>query len=240
VRRLFAHDDYLCTRHGYWIGPPDPVRDDPPPSLAPLLPELTAAQHRLHRITRRLGWAATFDATAAATRICLDLRFSAREHPLWTRWEQRLNLLMPAHYRRSMFMAAIFPEVAALATLIASPTWRAVAAERRPADLGRLLDTAAHALGCSGGGRGLDNAVMIWVSAHAHGRPPMQPATTYPQTSHHHDGSPSLTDIQRLAEQQTIRRFALDRRAPRSQGPAAAMPYAHRSAPATVGARRPS
>lgn len=60
-------------------------------------------------------------------------------------------------------MAAIFPEVAAL---IASPTWRATAAERRTADLERLLDTAARALDCPsvGHGHSLANAIMIWVA----------------------------------------------------------------------------
>jgi hypothetical protein len=77
VRRLFAHHEYLCTRHGYWIGPPDPSRDDPLMLLAARLPELPAAQHKLHRTQRRHGWAAAFDATAAATSICIDLRFRA-------------------------------------------------------------------------------------------------------------------------------------------------------------------
>jgi hypothetical protein len=61
VLRLFAHHEYLCTRHGYWIGPPDPTRDDTPSRLAARLPELAAAQHRLRRAERRHGWAVTFD-----------------------------------------------------------------------------------------------------------------------------------------------------------------------------------
>ena len=118
VRRLFAHHEYLCTRHGYWIGPPDPSRDDPLTPLAARLRGLPAAQHELRRTERRHGWAATFDATAAATGICIDLRFRAVHHPLWMRWEHRLDLIMPAGYRRTMFMAVIFPEVAALAAVL--------------------------------------------------------------------------------------------------------------------------
>jgi hypothetical protein len=50
-------------------------------------------------------------------------------HPLWMRWERRLDLLMPAGhqrstYRRSLFMAVIFPEVAALAAVLAVPAGR--------------------------------------------------------------------------------------------------------------------
>jgi len=96
------------------------------------------AQHRLRDAMVRYGWAATFDATVGATHICLDLRFSAHSRPLWTRWEQRLDLLMPAGYRRSLFMAAIFPEVATLAALICSPPWRAPAPLSHPADAERF------------------------------------------------------------------------------------------------------
>ena len=42
VRRLFTHHEYLCIRHSYWIGPPDPTRDDPPPQLTSSLEALAA------------------------------------------------------------------------------------------------------------------------------------------------------------------------------------------------------
>ncbi len=236
MRRLFAHHEYLCSRHGYWLGPPDPTHDDTPPRLATRLPELVTAQHRLRHATVRHGWAAIFDATVAATRICLDLRFSAGGHPLWTRWEQRLDLLMPAGYRRSLFMAAIFPEVVALAALICSPPWRAPAALSHPADLERFLSAAAHELDCPDTVGGLADAIMIWAATRA-AAAPLEPVSIYPQTSHGDDGAPRVTDGQRLAEQGTVHRFARDRRAPRANSPAAPLPYAHRPATATVGGR---
>ena len=116
-----AHHEYLCTRHGYWIGPLDPSRDDPPQPLAAQVPELTAAQRALHRTQALHGWEVTFDATVVATRVCIELRIRVVHQPLWTRWERRLNLLMPGAYRRPLFMAAIFPEVAALAAVLAAP-----------------------------------------------------------------------------------------------------------------------
>jgi len=169
VRRLFTHHEYLCSRHGYWLGPPDPTRDDPPPQLATRLPELVTAQHRLRDAMVQYGWAALFDATVGATRICLDLRFSAHSRPLWTRWEQRLDLLMPAGYRRSLFMAAIFPEVAALAALICSPPWRAPAALSHSADVERFLCAAAHELDCPDTVGGLADAIMTWAATPGYG-----------------------------------------------------------------------
>jgi hypothetical protein len=57
--------------------PARPQRRRPARPLAAQVPELTAAQHALSRARRRHGWAATFDAAAAATGICLDLRARA-------------------------------------------------------------------------------------------------------------------------------------------------------------------
>jgi hypothetical protein len=233
VRRLFAHHEYLCTRHGYWFGPPDPTRDDPPPPLAQRLPELVPAQHRLHRTARRHGWAAVFDATAAATGICIHLRFSAQRHPLWTRWERRLELLMPTGYTRSLFMAAIYPEVTALAAVLVAADWHA----RAPTDelgLDPVIAAAAHALG--GGpmpGHTIGSAVMTWLTTRTAG-PLLQPVSTYPATSHHDDGTPRITDVAHHAEQHTAHRFTHDRRAPRTHSRAAPLPYAHRPTTASI------
>ncbi len=241
VRRLFAHHEYLCERHGFWIGPPDPTRDDPPPPLARRLPELVPAQHRLDRTARRHGWAAVFDATAAATGICIHLRFSAQDHPLWTRWERRLDLLMPTRYTRSLFMAAIYPEVTALAAVLVAADWHAPA---RTDELGLGLDlvitAAAHALG--GGplpGDKIGSALMAWLSTRTAG-PLLQPVSTYPATSHHDDGTPRITDVARQAEQHTAHRFSHDRRAPRTHSRAAPLPYAHRPTTASISAGRMS
>jgi hypothetical protein len=84
VLRLFAHHESSAPGTGTGSGPPEPTRNDTPPRLAARLPELADAQHWLRRAERRHGWAATFDATAAATSICIDLRFTAA-HQLMTR-----------------------------------------------------------------------------------------------------------------------------------------------------------
>jgi len=218
-----------------WIGPPDPTHDDPPPHLVAAVPELLTAQRRLDRAERRYGWASAFDATAAATSICINLRFSAEAHPLWNRWERRLDLLMPTGYRRSLFMAAVFPEVAALTSVLAAPDRRARATRGEPADDDRLVRAAQHALRCSDPPHrhDLSDALIGWIDIGA-ARTHLQPAATYPDTGHHDDGTPRATDQYRLAEHLTTVQFQRDRRAPRTHSPAAPMPYAHRPAPTST------
>jgi len=243
VRRVFAHHEYLCVRHGYWIGPPDATRDDPPPQLAGQIPQLVVAQHRLRRTARRHGWAATFDATAAATSICVNLRFSAEHHPLWTLWQRRLDLLMPTGYRRSLFIAAIYPEVCALAAVLAAADWRTPAPPSglRQDGLGvdHIIVAAEQALGGSNTlpRAEISFALLAWCTTRTSG-PLLGPASTYPETSHHDDGTPHVTDVQRQAEHGTANRFIRDRRAPRTHRRAAPLPYAHRPAAADASAGR--
>jgi len=65
--------------------------------------------------------------------------------------------------------------------------------------------------------------------------PPLRPVSIYPDTGHHDDGTPCVTDGQRVAERLTVARFGRDRRAPRAPSPGAPMPYAHRPASADTG-----
>jgi hypothetical protein len=237
VRRLFAHHEYLCTRHGYWIGPPDPSSDDPLTPLAAQVPELPAAQRGLFRAQRRHGWAAVFGATAAATGVCIELRFGASpRHPLWMRWERRLDLLLPPSsgrrvYRRSLFMAAIFPEVAALAAVLAALHWQASAAEDAQADESRLLGAAQRALSCAdpAGRHDIGDALMLWAEHRAAGQL-LEPAAVYPRTGHQDNGTPRVTGALQSAEQRIANYFRRDRRAPRTYSPSAPLPYAHRLA----------
>jgi hypothetical protein len=81
---------------------------------------------------------------------------------------------MPAVlYGRSLFMAAIFPEVAALGALICSPPWRAPAALSHSADVERYLCPAAHEL---------DGPGMTTRTSSPPGLTP--PAATWPICNH--------------------------------------------------------
>ena len=59
VTHLLPHHRYVCTRHRYWIGPPD--IDQPATDLAGLDDIVGAQRHHL-RLLRRHGPAAAYDA----------------------------------------------------------------------------------------------------------------------------------------------------------------------------------
>jgi hypothetical protein len=128
-----------------------------------------------------------------------------------------------------MFMAVIFPEVAALAEVLAAPGHQALTADDASADIDGFLRAALHALGCADPPHRHDipDTLMTWLETRAAGQL-LQPASVYPDASHHDDGTPRIGDPQRVAEQLTVTGFRLDRRAPRAPSPAAPMPYAQR------------
>jgi len=233
VRRLFAHHQYLCLRHGYWLGVPDPGRDPTPDRLATGYPELVTVQRRHQWAVARYGWPATFSAVIAATGICVDLRFSAADHPLWHRWEKRLDRLIPPSreydtYTRSRFFAVIYPEVVALATVIASPTWWSTATDADSDELQRFLDTACQAVATPSTWPAHDSThpAVRWAQTPTISRVPVQPAATFPEIGRLYHPRSGMVAQERLAEQKTARRFAADRRAPRtSRTP---FPYAYR------------
>jgi hypothetical protein len=142
---------------------------------------------------------------------------------------------MPTGYRRSLFMAAVFPEVAMLTDVLATPDCRAWAARGEPADDDSLVRAAQYALGCADPPHRHDlcDALIGWIDTGA-ARTHLQPAATYPGTGHHNDGTPRVSDQYRMAEHLTAVRFQRDRRAPRTHSPAAPLPYAHRPAPTST------
>jgi transposase len=96
------------------------------------------------------------------------------------------------------------PEVAALASVLALPEWRVLAGHGDTATEDRLIHLATVALGCVDPPhrRDLSEALIGWMAQSA-ASPPLEPATTYPDTGHHDDGTPRVTDQYRLAERLT-------------------------------------
>jgi hypothetical protein len=76
---------------------------------------------------------------------------------------------MTASYQRSLFMAAIFPEVAALAAVLAEPNWQALAPSGTPADANRFLHAAQNTLDYAEPPHRHDisDAVAIWMQTRA-------------------------------------------------------------------------
>src|SRR6476469_323288 len=68
VTRLLPHHRYVCTRHRYWIGPPD--TGQPATPLGPELSGILQAQWRHLRLLLRYGPAATYDAVLTGFLIC--------------------------------------------------------------------------------------------------------------------------------------------------------------------------
>lgn len=133
VYRLLPHHEYACTRHRHWIGPPDISR--PGPELrCPELSGIITAQRRHLRLVRQHGWALAHDGILTAFMICGHLwRWPVpgtdARHPLW---ERRGQALIPpgqaeAQFSASRVFAAVYPEAVTLATVLASPRWRALA-----------------------------------------------------------------------------------------------------------------
>lgn len=154
VYRLLPHQEYACTRHRHWIGPPDISR--PGPEL-PGLPEIITAQRHHLRLVRRHGWALAHDAVLTGFMICGHLwRWpvpgTGGKHPLW---ERRGRALIPpgredAQFSASRVFAAVYPEAVSLAAVLASPRWRALASGTRSdiralaTELGRHVGIPAY------------------------------------------------------------------------------------------------
>jgi len=187
VTHLLPHHRYVCTRHRYWVGPPD--IDQPATGLAGLDDVVRAQRHHL-RLLGRHGPAAAYDAVLTGFLFCGHLWADRREdgvgvHREWTR---RAEVLIPpgtetATFSASRLFAAAYPEAVRLAGLIASPTWRHLAAgdadqqRQFTREVGRRLDRPHHP------GDGGD-AVAHWMMFDCW-RPPRRPDRTFPDSLHH-------------------------------------------------------
>jgi hypothetical protein len=186
--RLFPHHAWACIPHRHWIGPPDVNR--PGPALRSL-PEVITAQRRHLRLVRRHGWAAAYDAVLTGIMICAHL-WDQLEDAGDSRAasERRSRILIPpgqvtGQFSASRLFAAVYPEAVSLATVIASPNWRAMASG--PGDQLRLL---AAELGRRIGNPGYhprneDDPIGHWIAEDAC-RPPSEPSATFTTTRSSH------------------------------------------------------
>jgi hypothetical protein len=95
VTRLLPHHRYVCTRHRYWIGPPDAGQSATP--LDPGLDDIIRAQRQHLRLLRRHGIAVTYDAVLTGFLICGHLWADRPcDWPVpWQQWTRRAEILIP-------------------------------------------------------------------------------------------------------------------------------------------------
>jgi hypothetical protein len=220
VLRLLPHHHYVCTRHRYWIGPPD-AGQLPTPLHDQVGDQIVAGQHRHNRLLARYGAAAVFDAVLTGFLISGHLwnhwpkrdQTTAAVHA----WKQRAQSLIPSGtetttYSTSLLFAAVYPEAVSLAELIASPAWRQLAHGDTAGQ--RVFLTEA----CRRLGRvvpDLDNdradAIRHWMIFDSH-RPPSRPNKTFPETREHGATRPVKTSKASLERtQRGARWFAANR-----------------------------
>jgi hypothetical protein len=217
VSRLLPHHHYVCIRHQYWTGPPDAGQLATP--LGPDLTDIIGAQRRHLRLERRHGTAAAYDAVLTGFLICGHLWDHAPRgwDTPWHRWHRRAQALIPAGQEAAAFsasriFAATYPEAITLATIIASPRWRGLAAgdpaqrQQVTAEVGRLLGRPDYQPPDTG------DAIAHWIEYDSW-QPPSQPAATYPQTRDHGTPRPAAVSQQTLQRQgRSTAYFALNRR----------------------------
>jgi TniQ len=199
VTRLLAHHRYVCTRHRYWIGPPD--IDQPATPLAGL-DDIVAAQRHHLRLLHRHGCAMVYDAVLTGLMICGHFWNEPVQTPngAWNRWTRRADLLIPpgtesGTFSASRLFAAVYPEAVNLAALISSPTWRRLATGDTNQQQ-RFSTEVAHRLGdLHYQPPGAGDAVTHWMTSDAP-RPPSRPTKTFPDTRAHGATRPATTSAQ--------------------------------------------
>lgn len=189
VLRLLPHHRYVCTKHRYWIGPPD--AGQPATRLDERLADIVGAQHQHQRLLTRYGGHAVFDAVLTGFLICGHLWAHSRRPnaEACRHWTRRAELLIPPGtepktFTASRLFAAVYPEAVSLAAIIASPLWRqrahCDATERR-----EFLTEATQRLGGSADEHDPGNqAIVHWMLYDSH-HPPSRPDKTFPDTRAH-------------------------------------------------------
>ncbi|MGO4649334.1 TniQ family protein [Nocardia sp. 2YAB30] len=190
IYRILPHHRYVCTRHRYWIGPPDINHPSPPLEH---LDEIVAAQRRHLRLVRRYGWRAVFDAVLTAFAICAH-RWNQQDPTIGTglnqaTWNLRLMILIPQGtenrtFSASRLFAPIYPETIDLAGVIAAPHWRAMASGN-DTELDRFLTEVRHRIrDTEYEPQGENDPLAHWIETDSP-REPTAPKHTFPTAPGH-------------------------------------------------------
>jgi hypothetical protein len=186
VTRLLPQHRYVCTRHSYWIGPPD--AGQPATPLGRPVQDIVRAQQRHLRLVRRYGVAAAYDAVLTGFLICGHLWGDHPQTPVdaWHRWTLRAEVLIPTgsslgEFSASRLFAAVYPEAVDVAALVSSPPWRLLAAgndaqqRRFIAEIGLRLGRPDYQPPEGG------DAIAHWMTFDS-SQPPSKPHKLFPDT----------------------------------------------------------
>lgn len=174
VTRLLGHHRYICTRHRYWIGPPD--ADQIARRLDDSLDDIVRAQWQHLQLLRRHGFMICGHLWTGQPQSSNDAAHQ---------WTRRSQILIPpgselSEFSASRLFAAVYPEAVSLAHVIASPTWRSQAGgnteqqQRFRTEIGRRLGSPQPRTEGSG-------VITHWMKFDS-GQPPSRPARTFPET----------------------------------------------------------
>jgi hypothetical protein len=210
----------LCLHRAQVLDRPPDAGQRTTELYGPIADELVTAQHSHGRLVRRHGAAAAFDAVLTGFLICGHLWNEPHrgwQHAVDT-WNGRAFWLIPQGrelfgFSASKLFAATYPEAVAVATLVAAPAWRSLAADDEPqqriflSEIARRLGRQDHYTPPNGG-----DAIAHWMKYDSW-RPPSRPHTTFPDTRAHRSTrieTPATTSLDRHDRSATF--FALKRR----------------------------
>lgn len=216
VWRLLPHHHYVCTRHRYWIGPPDIGQPATALGSGEVANELVRAQKTHHRLVARYGTAAVFDAVLTGFLICAYLwdHYQREQTGAMREWVRRIDRLIPpgtelGTFTASLIFAAVYPEAVSLAGLLAAPAWRRLA-HGQAGQQHRFLAEACRRVGRApaddpGDDHGDDHGVDVirhWMIFDSH-HPPSRPEKTFPQTRNY--GATRVAGPNTAGEERTLR-----------------------------------
>lgn len=189
VTGLLPHHRYVCTRHSYWIGPPDAGQRAT--ALSCQLADIVRAQRRHLGLVRRHGSAAVYDAVLTGFLICGHLWGEQPLTPVdaWHRWTLRAEVLIPTgagpgEFSASKLFAAVYPEAVDIGALVASPAWRRLATgdaeqqQRFITEIGLRLGRPDYKRAEGG------DAIAHWMKFDSR-QPPSKPHKLFPDTREH-------------------------------------------------------
>jgi hypothetical protein len=181
VRIWAAHEDTVCLRHRRWLG--DACGGDWDQLDLTACPDIARANRRHRNLIIRHGRPAVHDAYETARDICWKWFLQGRRFPSTA---HRLGLLLGDRgcaFFESAPQAALYPNVVALTSILASSSWRTLALSNDQVDIGRFVRRVATEVTDGYHPRGGQDPLRFWLSARIAAPEPTSPGSPRPAVS---------------------------------------------------------